>query len=117
MKVIIAGTRTFSDYEKLKDHCDFLLSDQPEVEIVSGNAAGADKLGEQYAKEKGYKLTVFPADWNKYGKRAGYLRNKQMAEYADGLIAFWDGKSRGTEMMIKLAEKGGLTVDVRIFDQ
>ena len=61
------------------------------MEIASGAAKGADKLGEQYAKERGFKLTKFPANCNKYGKTAGPKRNQQMAQYADALIAIWDG--------------------------
>jgi hypothetical protein len=108
MKVIIAGKRDFNDYEAVKQTADFLLSNQTEVEIVSGGAKGADALGEQYAKEKGYKLTPFPADWNKHGKKAGPIRNEQMAKYADALIAFWDGESKGTKNMIDLAKQYNL---------
>lgn len=112
MKVIIAGSRDFIDYAKLKLVCDFTLKNQINVEIISGNASGADKLGERYAKEKGYPLKQFPADWKKNGKAAGPIRNKQMAEYADGLIAFWDGKSRGTKSMIDLAKNHGLKIKI-----
>ena len=63
MKVIIAGSRDFADYGLLKAYCDLLLSKQNDVEIVSGGAKGADTLGERYAKEKGYKLTIFEANW------------------------------------------------------
>ena len=107
-KVIIAGGRDFNDYKLLKQKADFILQNQTEIEIVSGAARGADKLGERYAKEKGYSISSHPADWDKYGKSAGYIRNKEMAEYADALIAFWDGKSKGTKHMIDLAEKQGL---------
>jgi hypothetical protein len=104
MKIIIAGSRTFTNYKKLSEVCDQFLQDQTDIEIVSGAYyKGADKLGEQYAIEKGFKLTKFPADWNKYGKAAGPKRNEQMAKYADTLIAFWDGKSRGTKHMVEVA--------------
>ena len=112
MKVIIAGGRNFRDYDKLKESCDNILVNQKEVEIVSGTAAGADILGERYAQEKGYEVKKFPAQWDLYGKSAGYKRNQQMAEYADGLIAFWDGKSKGTKHMIDIANKMGLKVRV-----
>ena len=88
------------------------MVNQKEVEIVSGTAAGADTLGERYAQEKGYEVKKFPAQWDLYGKSAGYKRNQQMAEYADGLIAFWDGKSKGTKHMIDIANKMGLKVRV-----
>ena len=115
MKVIIAGSRNFEDYDTLKKVCDFMLSRQDEVEIVSGAAKGADTLGEIYANEKGYPIKQFPANWKQQGKRAGYLRNEEMADYADALIAFWDGESKGTEHMINLAKKRGLKVKVHKF--
>jgi hypothetical protein len=115
MKVIIAGSRNFNDYETLKEVCDFMLSRQNEIEIVSGAARGADLLGEQYANEKGFKIKRFPADWNQYGKRAGYLRNEEMAKYADAVIVFWDGKSKGTEHMINLSKKHNLKLKVHKF--
>lgn len=108
MKVIIAGSRTFNDYNLLKKYCNKYLQNQTEIEIVSGTANGADKLGEQYANEFGYKITQFPAKWDKYGKLAGFKRNEDMAKYADSLIAFWDGTSRGTQNMIELAKKYSL---------
>lgn len=116
MKVIIAGGRTFNDYKLLCQICDKALSLQNEVEIVSGTANGADKLGEKYAKEKGCPVKHFPADWDKYGKSAGYKRNEEMAKYADALIAFWDGKSKGTKHMIDLAKRYELKVKVVIFN-
>jgi hypothetical protein len=111
MKLIIAGSRTFTNYKKLKQTCDHLLQDQNTIEIVSGAYyRGADKLGEQYAKERGYKITQFPANWKRFGRAAGPKRNQQMAKYADALIAFWDGKSRGTKNMIELAKSSGLNI-------
>jgi hypothetical protein len=111
MKVIIAGGRDFDDYEKLRTYCDHILEDQTDIEIVSGTAKGADHLGERYAIEKGYKTTRFPADWSK-GKSAGYIRNEEMAKYGDALIAFWNGKSKGTGHMIDLAEKYKLKIRI-----
>ena len=112
MKVIIAGGRDFNDYELLKKTCDKILSNQTDVEIVSGGARGVDALGERYAKEKGYNLKIFLANWDEYGKRAGYLRNTEMGEYADGLIAFWNGESRGTKHMIDIATEKGLNTRI-----
>ncbi|AMC11907.1 hypothetical protein Lupro_11805 [Lutibacter profundi] len=115
MKLIIAGGRNFTDYKKLCQICDQLLQDQTNIEIVSGAYyKGADKLGKQYAKEHNYPIKQFPANWKQYGKAAGPKRNKEMANYADSLIAFWDGKSKGTKNMIDLAEQVGLKV--RIFN-
>ena len=112
MKVIIAGGRCFEDYNNLRQFCDGILQNQHNIIIVSGGARGADLLGENYAKERNYKLVRFPAAWSTYGKSAGVLRNAEMAKYADSLIAFWDGKSKGTSSMINLAEKEGLKVYV-----
>lgn len=111
MKLIIAGSRNFTDYKKLCQICDHILQDQTNVEIVSGAYyKGADKLGEQYAKEHNYPIKQFPADWARYRKAAGPKRNEEMAIYADALIAFWDGKSKGTKYMIDLANSNGLKV-------
>ena len=116
MKLIIAGTRMFTDYKKLCEECDTILQDQTNIEIVSGAYyRGADKLGELYAKQRGYKITRFPADWKRFGRAAGPKRNLQMANYADTLIAFWDGKSRGTKNMIDLAGQLGLHLKINFF--
>jgi hypothetical protein len=112
MKIIIAGGRDFTDYAYLTEKVKHLLSEQTNIEIVSGCAQGADSLGAQYAKENNIPLKLFPAQWDLYGKSAGYKRNLQMAEYADALIAFWDGKSKGTKNMLYLAQF--LELNVRI---
>ena len=85
-----------------------------EYQIVSGTARGVDQLGEEYAKRNDLAVKKFPADWDRFGKSAGYKRNKQMAEYANALVAFWDGRSRGTKHMIDLAKAAGLSVSVII---
>lgn len=114
MRVIIAGSRTFNDPHLLHDKMDQILqaSLSDNIEIVSGCALGADTLGIEYAANKGYSLKRFPADWERHGKRAGYIRNKQMADYATHLVAFWDGKSHGTEMMIEFAKQNSLPTRV-----
>ena len=111
-KVIIAGGREFSQKDLLHRFCDKVLQNKQEVEVVSGGAKGADYLGECYAKEKGFKLSVFPAKWAEYGKAAGAIRNLEMAKYADALIAFWDGRSKGTKDMIDKATRKGLKVRI-----
>ena len=111
MKIIIAGSRNFNDYNLLKTSCDNLLTKFTNIEIVSGTARGADKLGERYAREKGYDIKEFPANWS-LGKSAGYIRNDEMAQYSDMLIAFWDGTSKGTKHMIDLANKRGIKVEI-----
>ena len=82
------------------------------IEIVSGGASGADALGERYAKERGYPCAIFSADWGQFGRRAGPLRNKLMSDYADYLICFWDGKSKGAKNMIETAKKDGLKIRI-----
>jgi hypothetical protein len=114
-RTIIAGSRGFNDYTMLADRLDQLLRRKEgifDIVIVSGTAKGADQLGERYAKDRGYKVERYPADWDKYGKSAGYLRNAQMADNAEALVAFWDGESRGTRHMIDLAEEKGLEIRV-----
>lgn len=113
-RVIIAGCRDFADYELLKEKCDFYLQkQQPEdIVFVSGHASGADALGERYAQERGFQLEIYPADWKAHGRAAGPIRNENMARVAHALIAFWDGKSRGTKNMIDTARKHNLQVAV-----
>lgn len=114
-RVIIAGSRNFNNYELLKKECDAFLSDKKEkynIIIISGGARGADFSGEKYAQDEGFSLEKFPANWNKFGKSAGFRRNEQMAEVADALIAFWDGKSHGTKHMIEIMENKKLLVKV-----
>lgn len=120
VKVIIAGGRDFDNYQYLKDCCDYIVdilkvtAEEPiEIVIVSGAAKGADKLGERYASEKNYKVNRYPADWDTYGKSAGFRRNEVMAKNADVLIAFWDGTSKGTKHMIDLAGAYKLRVITR----
>ena len=113
-RIIVAGGRDFNNYILLSETMDAVLERYTlsEVQIVSGCCRGADALGERYAKEHGILVKRFPADWLSYGKAAGPVRNRKMAEYASegegALIAFWDRKSRGTASMIRLANKYGL---------
>lgn len=108
MKIIIAGSRGIADFSIVLEAIEKSGFDISEV--VSGGAAGVDRLGERFSKTDGLPLKVFPADWDKYGKSAGYIRNEQMADYADGLIAVWDGVSRGTKHMIDSALKRKMPV-------
>ena len=105
-KLIVAGSRSFNDYNLLKDKLDRLLSnkDLSTVHIISGTARGADQLGERYAKERGCQLERFPANWSRYGKSAGYERNTRMARHADAAVIFWDGESRGALHMANTME-------------
>lgn len=114
MKVIIAGSRHFTDYKTFKAELDTLLLQCYEEgflleidTVVSGGCRGIDKMGEKWAAENHIKCVVFYAKWGKYGKSAGPLRNIEMANYADALIAFWDGKSVGTQNMIEAMQERG----------
>lgn len=116
-RIIVAGSRYFSNKEWLYSVLDdYIKSVDDNVEIVSGHCRGADMLGEQYAKDHGIPLVLFPANWSKYGKRAGYIRNDQMAKYASEkngvLIAFPIGEARGTKMMIRIAHNYDLETEV-----
>jgi len=113
MKTIIAGSRDIKevDWELAVALYGCPFYDQI-TEIVSGNCRGADKAGERFARIANIKLTVFPANWHTHGKKAGYIRNVAMANYADALIAIWDKKSKGTKHMIDIAKKKGLKVFV-----
>lgn len=107
---LVVGSRTFDDYDILKNEMDAYLADTKDVVIVSGGAKGADSLAERYAKEKGYSVEVFKADWKRYGRAAGPIRNEEMqkfiSQFSDRVcIAFWDGKSKGTQSNFNLARR------------
>jgi hypothetical protein len=110
MKLIVAGSRGFNNYGLLSDEINNLSEEI--TEIISGTARGADQLGEKYADYHGIKIVKIPAEWDRLGKSAGYKRNERMAEYADSLIAFWDGESRGTKHMIDIANRLDLPTKV-----
>lgn len=114
-KIIIAGGRDFMDYNLLKEKTNKILQEKKvthKIVIISGCARGADTLGLRYASENAFDVEEYPADWDKYGKKAGYVRNVEMAENADALIAFWDGKSKGTKHMIDIATERNLPTRV-----
>jgi len=116
MKVAVIGSRTFNDYKRLKR----ILDLYPISKIISGNASGADTLGEKYADKKGIKKDIYPAKWddlttepciiktNKYGKQynalAGHNRNTDIINNCDMIIAFWDKKSKGTKDSLDKAQ-------------
>lgn len=118
-RVIVAGGRDFNDYNLMSQKlCKIfmnLIAQGDRIEIVSGTAGGADKLGERFAKDNQHSLRQFPANWRpegKFDRGAGFKRNDQMAQYATHLVAFWDGKSRGTAHMIRTAEEYKLNVRI-----
>ena len=101
MKVAVIGSRGFDNYETVKN----ILSKFKITLLVSGGAIGADTLGERYAKENNIETKIFLPDWKKHGKIAGFLRNTDIIENADLVIAFWDQKSKGTKDSIDKANK------------
>lgn len=129
--LIVAGGRDFPEYNTAQSYLDGLLLNKTNIVILSGacdvagvltftrndgiKVYGADGIGERYAAERGYQVELFPADWKRYGKKAAYIRNKAMAERGKALVAFWDGISKGTKMMIDLAEEYGLLVRKKFY--
>lgn len=111
MKVIIAGSRHLDSYEEVEQS--IKRSGFTITEVCSGGARGVDRQGEIYATKHNISLRSFPAEWNKYRTAAGPIRNRQMAEYADALIALWDGESRGTKNMILEAYSRNLRIYVK----
>ena len=110
-RLIVCGGVDFNDYCFFKDQMDRLIAYYENIRLVSGHARGADTFAEQYAAETGIPIRVFPAEWKKYGKAAGPIRNRAMLDYAKEetpvVAAFWDGQSRGTGNMLKQAKAAG----------
>jgi len=108
VKVVIAGSRGITDMSMVEtaiEESGFQID-----EVVCGGAKGVDSLGARWAKANGIPVKWFPAQWHRYGKRAGMERNIDMARYADALIAVWDGKSIGTAHMLRIAPLHALKV-------
>lgn len=101
----IVGSRSFNDYERLKKIIDYIRTKFNVVKIVSGGARGADSLGAEYATKHNIELVVFPAEWDRLGKSAGYVRNEKIVDNSDFIVAFWDGVSKGTKHTINIAER------------
>lgn len=117
--LMIAGSRGFSDYKLLSRVCDNIRKKYPDIIIVSGGARGADTLAEKYAKEKGIETKIFKAQWNLYGKAAGYRRNAEMQKFIQQhpnrlVVCFWDGSSPGTQHNFGLAKTLGNPI--RVYD-
>ncbi|MEX0660500.1 MAG: DUF2493 domain-containing protein [Balneolaceae bacterium] len=115
-KLIIAGSRSFKNYETLCRVCDFYLQNKKEVLIISGGARGADALGLRYAKENQLPVKIYKPNWQKYGRAGGIVRNLEMANNAHGLLAFWNGASSGTKNMLQQAQKKELKIHVHYFN-
>lgn len=113
MRVLVCGSTYFTDYSKLCQELEARVKPEWKT-IIHGNARGADKLSGLWAKAHNFELDVYPADWNKYGKAAGPIRNKQMLDEGkpDLVIAFRFKNSRGTQNMIDQATKAGVKVEI-----
>jgi hypothetical protein len=108
-RIIVCGSRRWQDRDRIADR----LFDCPtDTTIVHGNARGADRIAHQEAQKLGLLVESHPADWERHGKRAGVIRNEEMADLgAELCIAFWDGSSKGTEHMISAARMRGIPVE------
>ncbi len=109
MNLVICGSRFFNDYESFEQiMLDFLSKNNLDVHsciVISGGARGADKLAENFSYTHNYEFYEIPADWSTHGKSAGIIRNLQMLDVANHVVAFWDGKSPGTKHMIDTCKK------------
>lgn len=109
VKLAIVGSRGFQDYDALVEFIDRIIkeNDYEVTEVISGGAKGADRLGELWARTRGYPIIIYQAEWDKYGKSAGFRRNYDIIQRCDIVFAFWDGESKGTKHDLELAEKFG----------
>jgi len=112
MRLAIVGSRNFNNKSLMAHYLAMImLSYQdselgvPDVEIISGGASGADAMGEKFAHIYQVPITVFRPKWNELGKSAGFIRNKQIVDACDMVLAFWDGNSKGTKHTIDLAKE------------
>lgn len=122
LRIVVAGNRTFDDQARADAELDAALAEIAakgpieSVEFVSGGCRGADALGEAYARKRGWPITVMPAEWEKYGRAAGPIRNAEMLDYARAetprLVAFWDGRSHGTRDVIARANEKGVPTKI-----
>lgn len=113
--IIVAGTRTFDDYPLLATWLDVLRVFYGDIVIISGSAPGADRLAETYAERNEIPIKLYPANWKEHSRAAGPLRNQQMCEVGDVLLAFWDGKSQGTDNMVHLAKAKGIPIHLVMY--
>lgn len=105
MILAVVGSRTFYDYKLLDETLTRFHQVNPITEIVSGGARGADSLAERWANENNIPVKVYPAEWEKYGRRAGIIRNRYIISDCEHCIAFWDDVSHGTKHDIELCKE------------
>lgn len=111
MKVAIVGSRDFSELARVDAYVDALPAD---TVVVSGGARGVDRRAEQRARARGLEVVSLSADWARHGKRAGFLRNREIVATVDRVVAFWDGVSPGTASTIELARRTGKAVEIHL---
>lgn len=107
-RIVVAGCRNYENYMDATAYIEMCIKEirkRYTLVFLSGGCTGADMLGERYARENGFTVEYYPANWKKYGRSAGPIRNLQMAQACDYVICFWDGKSRGTASMISYAKE------------
>jgi len=117
MKIAIIGSRDYPRPEFAKRKMISIIENLQynlDVMIISGGARGIDSIADDVADITGISIKIFKPDWDKYGKRAGYIRNKLIIDEAEKVLAFWDGKSKGTKHSIDLAIKAGKPVNIYI---
>ncbi len=117
-RIVVAGCRDYNNYEEAKEFIENCIRDiksKHTLVFVSGFCRGADMLGERYARENGYDIERYPADWKRYGKGAGIVRNREMATVGDLIICFWDKKSKGTKALIDFANKLNKPLEIYCF--
>lgn len=117
MKLIVAGGRDFSEVEMGNEAIAKCVRGNNVTEIVCGKAKGGDTVGENWAIANNLEVSEFPANWKLYKNGAGPKRNAKMGDYADILLAFWDGKSTGTKHMIDYMRKLKKPVMVVLYNQ
>ena len=112
MRLIVAGSRGYTNRKRVYSLLNKIHIEYPELEIVSGMAKGPDMFAHDWAIANGVDVHKFYADWDKYQKRAGFIRNEEMAHFGDACLAFWDGTSKGTKMMIKIMNESYKPISV-----
>ena len=119
-RIVIAGCRDYTDYDAVKEFLTTkIINQQKQTKwiLLSGRSRGADRLGERFAQENGWEIETFPAAWERYGRAAGPIRNKTMVDICDAVICFWDGKSKGTASLIRLAKKAKKPLYIKMIER
>jgi hypothetical protein len=118
VKLAVVGSRQFEEqyYDDVRDLLESIVNNYDVKLIISGGARGIDSLAERFADEQNISKSIFPAQWDKYGKSAGYIRNQLIVDNCDKLVAFWDGKSKGTEHSINLAKEQSKLLKIYILN-